>query len=118
MFGIKGPGRFALTYYHNTGIRPGAYVGYSEDVYYAIGGPQYHNGKLYDDQIPPEVPAFITNFIFYWELMGYPLNYAFNRAADDLSYVPGLPTQPGQNLTIYGYDELGVDDFNYRSSTW
>jgi hypothetical protein len=33
VFGIHGPERFALTYYHNTGIRPGAFCGYDRDVF-------------------------------------------------------------------------------------
>ena len=48
----------------------------------------------------------------------FTLSLAFQQAKSWLPHVPGLLTQPGDNLQIYGYDDLGVDDFNYQFNTW
>jgi hypothetical protein len=119
VFGIKGPGRFAQSYYHNTGIRPGAFCGYNTDVDYATGGPVTINGVLYDDTIPDSVPYFITNFIFYWDpaTVGYRLNDAIYYASNALS-PPGGYNDREDHWVIYGYDDLRIDDFNHASDTW
>jgi len=116
-FGIRGPGRFALIYYQNTGIRPGAFVGYEADVPYALPGPVVKNGVPYDGEIPWQVPFFIFNFLFYWDadLVGESLAAALRDAKDDLPQVQGFAIQPGEHLQIYGYDDLRIDKFNRRA---
>jgi len=115
-FGIHGPGRFALIYYQNTGIRPAAFVGYDVDVPYALPGQVVRNGVTYDDEIPWQVPFFITNFLFYWDELGASerLKDALEDAKNDLP-PSGLSIEPGEHLQIYGYDDLRIDEFNHRS---
>lgn len=112
-FGINGPGVFALTYYQNTGMRPAAFCGYTIETFYETGGPRTVNGITYDDTIPNDVPFFITNFIFYWDLESRRLRNAFDSAQVNLSPVEGW--LPGNNLQIYGYDDLKIDEYNQRS---
>lgn len=117
IFGIHGPGRFALSYYQSTGIRPGAFVGYDANVPYAKAPAITVGGVTYDDQIPWQVPYFIYNFLFYWDedLLGWALNDALEQAADDLPPVTGFSIQPGRHLQIFGFDDLRINDFNYRA---
>ena len=117
-FGIHGPGRFALTYYENTGIRPGAFCGYNIETPYATGGQVTHNGVTYDDTIPDDVPYFIINFLFYWDtdLGNERLIQAINDAGKNLSPVGGW--YPGTGLQIYGYDDLRIDECNHGADAW
>ncbi len=115
-FGIHGPGRFAITYYQNTGIRPAAFCGYNQETPYATGGPVTVNGVQYDDTIPDDVPYFITNFLFYWDLENYRLQDAISSAQQYLSPVNGW--YPGTGLQIYGYDDLRIDEVNHAADTW
>jgi len=119
VFGIHGPGKFALTYYHNTGIRPGAFCGYDKDVIYATGGQVTYNGVTYDDTIPDDVPFFIYNFLFYWDanLEGERLQDAISNAADNLPN-PGGPDYREYHWQIYGYDDLRIDECNHKTDTW
>jgi hypothetical protein len=116
-FGIHGPGRFAATYYENTGIRPGAFCGYNEDVPYATGGPVTEGGVTYDDTIPDEVPFFIDNFLFYWDLENEPLANAMSDAIAALPDPGGFDARE-YHWKIYGYDSLRIDEDNYGSDTW
>jgi hypothetical protein len=115
-FGIHGPGRFAITYYENTGIRPAAFCGYNIKTPYATGGPVTVNGVQYDDTIPDDVPYFITNYIFYWDLEGYMLKDAIYYGQQYLSPVGNW--YPGTGLQIYGYDDLRIDEINHAGDTW
>lgn len=115
-FGISGPKRYDIDYYQKTGMRPAAFAGYTIDTIYAIGGPVSHNGIDYDDTIPWQVPGFITNFIFFWDSVGYGLLSSIDNAKS------GLPSVGGQYredyLKIHGYFNLHVNEVNYRNSTW
>lgn len=116
-FGINGPGDFAVTYYENTGIRPGAFCGYDTDITYAVGGQVSVNGVTYDDTIPDDVPYFITNFTFYWDSMGWTLRNAITSAANNLPN-PGGPGGREYHWQIYGYDDLRIDEVNHRGDAW
>jgi hypothetical protein len=117
-FGINGPRRYDIDYYHKSGIRPGAFMGYDVEVQYAEGGPVVHGGVTYDDTIPWQVPGFITNFLFYWDtdLIGYGLLSAIDNAKS------GLPPVNGQyredHLKIHGFFNLHIDEVNHRYDTW
>lgn len=117
-FGIKGPKRFDIDYYRKSGLRPAAFMGYSEEVSYGDGQPVLVNGVQYDSTIPWQVPGFITNFLFYWDtdLMGYGLLSAVDSAKS------GLPPVQGQYrenyLKIFGYYNLHIDEVNRRTDTW
>jgi hypothetical protein len=86
-------------------------------VTYATGGPVSHNGVTYDDTIPDDVPFFISNFLFYWDLENYRLTDAIQTAADNLPN-PGGPDQREYHWQIYGYDDLRIDENNHGSDTW
>jgi hypothetical protein len=118
-FGIHGPSKFAVTYYENTGIRPGAFCGYNEDVDYATGGPVTEGGVTYDDTIPDDVPFFIYNFLFYWDTdtEGYRLNDAIYNAAINLPDPYGFDYRE-EHWQIYGYDDMRIDEDNHGSDTW
>ena len=118
-FGIHGPGQFAAIYYENTGIRPAAFCGYNTDVIYNDGTRCTVNGVQYDDTIPSDVPFFIDNFLFYWDanLEGQRLQDSINNAAANLPN-PGGPGQREYHWTIYGYNDLRIDEVNYGGSTW
>jgi hypothetical protein len=116
-FGIHGPGRFGATYYENTGIRPGAFCGYNEDVPYATGGPVTEGGVRYDDTIPDDVPFFITNFLFYWDLENEPLQNAMSDAISALPDPGGYDARE-YHWQIYGYDTMRIDEDNHASDTW
>jgi hypothetical protein len=117
-FGINGPKRYDIDYYHKTGIRPGAFLGYNTEVNYTEGGPVVHGGVTYDDTIPWQVPGFITNFLFYWDtdLIGYGVLSAIDSAKS------GLPSVGGQYredyLKVHGYFNLHIDEVNHRGDTW
>jgi hypothetical protein len=115
-FGINGPGTFAGTYYESTGIRPAGYCGYSRDVFYAVGGPVNHNGVTYDDTIPDDVPYFISNFLFYWDLENQGLQEAIDDGGQNLSPVDGQYRE--DYWKIFGYNELGIDQVNHGTDTW
>jgi hypothetical protein len=116
-FGIHGPGQYAITYYQNTGIRPGAFVGYTVEPDYNDGDRVTVNGVEYDDTIPWQVPQCIYNFMFYWDayLMGWQLNDALAQAAADLPIAFQIGNQPGRNLAIYGYDDMLIDECNHKT---
>jgi hypothetical protein len=117
-FGINGPKRLGSDYYHKTGIRPAAFVGYTASVNYATGGPITVNGVQYDDTIPYQVPGFISNFLFYWDtdLMGYGLLSTIDNAK---LYLPPVNGQYRENyLAIHGYYDLHIDEVNHRWDTW
>lgn len=116
-FGIHGPGRFAATYYENTGIRPGAFCGYNEDVPYNDETPVTVNGVNYDDTIPDEVPFFIDNFLFYWDLESEPLANAISDSISDLPDPGGFEARE-YHWQIYGYDTMRIDEDNHGSDTW
>ena len=115
-FGIKGHKRFDLGYYQKTGMRPAVFMGYTDKVYFAGGGPVTQNGIRYDGTIPWQVPGFITNYIFYWDLYGYGVMSARDWAKS------GLPSVYGQYredlLEIYGYYDLRIDEYNHRDDVW
>ncbi len=115
-FGIHGPGKYALTYYENTGIRPSAFCGYNRETPFANGGNVTVNGTTYDNTIPNDVPFFIYNFLFYWDLEGYMLQESIYDAQNSLSPVSGWI--PGTGLQVYGYDDLRIDQFNHASDSW
>jgi hypothetical protein len=75
------------------------------------------NGITYDDTIPDMVPFFVTNFLFYWDLLSYRLNDAIYNAASNLSPSGGL-YQRENHWAIYGYDDLRIDEVNHVSDTW
>jgi len=117
-FKINGPKRFDLGYYHKCGIRPAAFLGYTADVNYAIGGPIRVNGVDYDDTIPWQVPGFISNLLFFWDAdtMGYGILSSIDNAKS------GLPSVGGQYredfLAVHGYFNLHIDEVNHRHDTW
>ena len=122
-FHINGPGQFDLTHYQNTGMRPAAFCAYSTQTYRSFNyiqpdgsGGYYVNGIKYDGVIPWQVPAFLTQFLFYWDsdLGNRTLTDAIQTARDSLPPVNGFPIQPGENLQIYGYPQLRIDEFNHR----
>jgi hypothetical protein len=116
-FGIHGPGRFALTYYENTGIRPGAFCGYNADVPYADGAPVTVNGVDYDDTIPNDVPFFISNFLFYWSTYNETLQLAISDAKQNLPHPDGYLGRES-HWVIFGYDDLKIDYYNHATDTW
>jgi hypothetical protein len=115
-FGIHGPGTFDISYYENIGKRPAAFCGYNRTTPYAIGGQVVKNGVTYDNTIPDDVPNFIINFLFYWDLETRTLRNAYDNARNFLSPVAGW--YPGDGLQIYGYDGLKIDEFNHAGDTW
>jgi len=117
-FGINGPKRLAGDYYHKAGIRPAAFMGYTQDVNYAEGGQVTRNGVVYDDTIPFQVPGFISNFLFYWDsrTMGYGLLSAIDGAKYELPPVGGQYRE--DYLAIHGYYDLHIDEVNHRDDTW
>jgi hypothetical protein len=117
-FGINGPKRFDIGYYERTGIRPAAFMGYTEDVYYAEGGEVMYNGITYDDTIPNDVPYFITNFLFYWDPVngGYGVLSAIDNAKRYLSPVHGILRE--NYLAVHGYYDLHIDEVNHKWDTW
>ena len=115
-FGIHGPGTFDISHYESIGKRPAAFCGYNRTTPYATGGPRTVNGVPYDNTIPDDVPNFITNFLFYWDLENETLKVAISDAQNYLSPVGGW--YPGTGLQIYGYDNLKIDEFNYSGDTW
>ncbi len=115
-FGIHGPGQFDITHYENTGIRPAAFCGYNIEIPYATGGIRTVSGVTYDDTIPDDVPYFVTNFLFYWDLEQYSLTDAIYYGKQYLSAVGGW--YPGTGLQVYGYADLKIDDFNHATDTW
>jgi hypothetical protein len=117
-FGINGPKRYDNDYYHRTGIRPAAFVGYTIDSDYNVGGPITVNGVDYDDTIPWQVPGFLTNFLFYWDpdLVGYGLLSAIQNAR---LYLPPVGSQYPENfLAIHDYFNLHIDEVNHKWDTW
>jgi hypothetical protein len=116
-FGIHGPGTFDVTYYENTGIRPAAFCGYDEDVTYATGGPVTQNGVVYDDTIPEDVPDFITNFLFYWDLENGGLQDSINFSRNNLPN-PSSTHYREDHWKIYGYTNLRIDQYNHGSDSW
>lgn len=116
-FGIKGPGKFPLLYYENTGIRPAAFVGNTVETPFAKGPPVTIGGVSYDGQIPWQVPYFYYEFLFYWDtdLEGEQLKDAIQHAIDDLPS-SGLGIDPGTKLIIYGYENLRIDEYNHKSN--
>ena len=74
------------------------------------------NGVPYDNTIPDDVPFFITNFLFYWDLETRTLRNAVDSAQTYLSPVSGWT--PGDGLQIYGFDNLKIDQFNHAGDTW
>ncbi|MGH7951983.1 MAG: hypothetical protein ACREFE_08695 [Limisphaerales bacterium] len=116
-FGINGPGRFAQIYYHNTGIRPGAFCGYDEDVPYNDNTPVTVNGVPYDDTIPDDVPYFITNFLFYWDLEKGRLNDSIDYGRNNTPHQGGYMGRE-YHWVIYGYDDMRIDEDNHASDTW
>jgi hypothetical protein len=117
-FGINGPKRFDIGYYERTGIRPAAFMGYTADVPYNDGQPITRNGVRYDDTIPPDVPYFITNFLFYWNPydMGYGVLSAIDNGKLYLSPVAGVLRE--NYLAVHGYYNLHIDEVNHKSDTW
>ncbi|MGH7976818.1 MAG: hypothetical protein ACREC8_09155 [Limisphaerales bacterium] len=116
-FGINGPGRFAQIYYHNTGIRPGAFCGYNEDVVYNDDTPVTINGVRYDDTIPDDVPYFITNFLLYWDLESGRLNDSIDYGRNNTPDQGGYEGREN-HWVIYGYDDMRIDEDNHASDTW
>jgi hypothetical protein len=117
-FGINGPKRYDISYYHKSGVRPAAFMGYTTTVNYAVGGPVMHDGIVYDNTIPFQVPGFISNFVFYWDTasMGYGLLSAIDNAK---LYLPPVGTQYREDyLAIHGYYNLHIDEVNHRWDTW
>jgi hypothetical protein len=115
-FGIHGPKRLDSDYYHKTGIRPAAFMGYTTKIYYDEGGPVMENGVQYDDTIPYQVPGFITNFLLFWDSMGYGLLSAVDNAKQ---YLPPVRNQYREDyLAIHGYFNLHIDEVNHRYDTW
>jgi len=118
VFGINGPKRFDIDHYRKSGLRPAAFMGYTVDTQYAVGGPVTLGGVTYDDTIPFQVPGFITNFIFYWDpdTIGYGLLSSIDNAKS------GLPSVNGQYredfLVIHGYFNLHIDEVNHRLDAW
>jgi hypothetical protein len=115
---LSGPKRLDSDYYHKTGIRPAAFMGYTTKISYNEGGPVMKNGGQYDDTIPYQVPGFITNFLFYWDsdLMGYGLLSAVDNAKQ---YLPPVRNQYREDyLAIHGYFNLHIDEVNHRYDTW
>jgi hypothetical protein len=116
-FGINGPGRFALTYYQNTGIRPAAFVGNTTETPFAYARKETINGVNYDGDIPWQVPYFYYEFLFYWDtdLEGETLNQAIIDARNILPPTDNFNPQPGAALEIYGYDDMRIDEYNHRT---
>ena len=119
-FGINGPGQFDVPYYQKSGKRPAAFVGNHGKSYFCNAVPVNIGGVNYDGTIPWQAPYLYYNFLFYWDydLMGYTLYYALGNAIDDLPAITGwsYDKQPGRALKVYGYIDLGIDEFNYRTS--
>jgi len=116
-FKINGPGKYPVSHYQATGIRPAAFCGYTVKPYYLNRTPVTINGVTYDGTIPWQVPYFVFNFLFYFDLYAHPLADAIESAIDDLPLVTGWPLQlnPGRSLTIHGYDQLGIHEYNHKS---
>lgn len=64
------------------------------------GPPITVNGVTYDDQIPWQVPGFITNFLFAWDLLGYGVFDSFVYSYLNLPSVQGWSVQPWDGLVI------------------
>jgi hypothetical protein len=114
-FGINGPGHYDLTHYQKSGLRPAIFCGYKAKTYYAKGPPITVNGVTYDDQIPWQVPGFITNYLFAWDLLGYGAFDSFVWSYLNLPDVQGWSVQPWDGLVIYGFEDLRVDEFNHKT---
>lgn len=112
-FKISGPGAYPLSHYQKQGTRPAAFCAYKVDTLHSVGGPVIHGGVTYDHTIPWQIPGFITNFLFFWEFFNEGVRDAFNDARDNLPAVGSIYI--GSGLEVYGYQQLGIDDFNYAS---
>jgi len=59
------------------------------------------------------VSYFLGNFQMCW-YYGWDLAYSIYHATQDTPYIgPGWAT--GQNLQIYGYQWMAVDEYNHKS---
>jgi len=119
-FGINGPGQYDISYYQKSGRRPAAFVGNHGKSRFGNAGRTTIGGVDYDGRIPWQIPYLYYNFLFYWDtdLMGWSLYYALGQAIQDLPAIDrwSYDDHPGRKLKIYGYIDLGIDEFNYRTS--
>jgi hypothetical protein len=117
-FGIGFSQEVDIDVFQKSKSRPRAFLGYSKKVYYYEGGGNFFDsdtGGTYSQRVRPEIHEFLTNFEFYWSF-GYGLYLALDNAIYDTPSLPDI-WQNGKALKLFGYYDLGVDEYNV-SSDW
>ncbi len=115
-FGINFNSPQNLSYFQKHGIRPRAFVGYDISVNWCYPGPcnDPQTGQPRDGRIPDSVYYFLGNFESFW-YFGDDLSYAIYSAIQATPYIAeGWAT--GENLQVYGYQWLHVDEYNHNSN--
>jgi len=113
-FGIPYNKPLSLSYFQKAGLRPRAFLGYPTEVHYTQSGSFYDpvTGGTYDHQIPEAVTDFLYNFEFAW-YYGYDVSDAISYAVYSDPYI-GPNWEDGRNLQLYGYEFLGVGEYNQQ----
>ena len=116
-FGINLNSTQPLSYFQKHGMRPRTFLGYNKDVYFGQNGNFYDpdTGQYYPSLVPDRVIYFLTNFEFYW-YFNYDITTALYNAGNDTPDLrAGWEDGHGQDLMLYGYDGLYIDQYNYLS---
>jgi hypothetical protein len=91
---------------------------YDRDVIYAAAGGNFldpDNGQSYSVKVFEEVIYFLNDFEFYWYDYNYDITSALNSAYDPYSQYAGPAYEAGYALKLYGYNGLGVNEYNHHS---
>jgi hypothetical protein len=115
VFGINLNSSQPGSYFQTHGIRPRAFLGYTQNVLFYDTGDfiDPETGAHRPGRVPNRITDFLNNFEFYW-YFNYDLTTAiYDAEMDTPDWRSGWAD--GSNLNLLGYSWLHVDECNYQT---